>query len=147
DDNFAYTNAGSGGVIGIAAAIARTTETNITKAWLDDGDASNHSTVNMGPGYSGDGIFEVKADHIAQFNAQVSTVGGGLLAGAGAEVTNDATLVVSAGVGQYDVVNARSLRITATNHVAKPALPGTPNIKGTTGGLVSGAGASDDTTL
>ncbi len=147
DDNLSVTNAGSGGLIAGAAAIAKTTQTNVTTAELRDGDARGHSFISLNQGPTG--AFAVIADHRALFNDQISAVGGGLFAGAGAEAANVVVTTVSAGLGAGDVVFANNVTMTAKNRVDKPMLTGgeTANIKGTTGGLASAAGADDHTTL
>ena len=80
EDNFARTNAGSGGAIAGASATARTTNTSTTLASIGKG-----SIVTL---YGDPGALSVVADHTALFNAQVTSLAGGVLAGAGGEVTN-----------------------------------------------------------
>lgn len=148
DDNFAYTNAGSGGLIAGSASVAHTTTDSTTTASIGDG---SNITLNKGAG-----ALVVGADQTATFNSQITTFAGGLLAGAGGEIVNNVNAnttaaigSTSAGFGQGANVTANSVKVTATSHADKPWLTGgTPeNIKGTTGGLASGAGGSDTTTI
>ena len=132
DDNFAYTNAGSGGLIAGASATADTGNASSTTASVGRG------TVTLTSKY------DVHAEHTATWNPQITTFAGGLLAGAGATETSNVTSNVTANTGANTTVNAYGISITANNNAEKPVIPGsTPeNIKGTTGGLISGASAS-----
>ncbi len=138
DDNFSYTNAGAGGLVAGAAEIAHTKTVSTDLASV--GDSSNVTLTNS---------FSVISDHTSRFNSQVTTFAGGLLAGTGADVDNKVTTNVTTSVGKTVSIDAFNINMSATNHVDKPWLTGsTPqNIKGTTGGLVSGAGASDTTEI
>ena len=147
DDNFAYTNAGSGGLIAGAASIAHTNSTSI-KAYID-GSAGSPSTITL---LNGSGSFLLYADHIATFNEIISTNAGGLFAGAGGDVDNEVSANTEADIGAGAHVTAKSISITATNKADKPQLGGDynnpqPNVSGTTGGLASGAGANDVTNV
>src|SRR5512135_3331825 len=146
DNNFAYTNAGSGGAIAGASASASTFDHATTNAYIGRG-----SQLYLNGGLS------VGADHTAQFNAQITSVTGGLLAGAGASLchvvlANTAAFIASNNAARTTVI-AQSISLTAADHADKPALDfnspgGTPlNVKGTTGGLVSGAGVDETTTI
>ncbi|HUJ88277.1 MAG TPA: LEPR-XLL domain-containing protein, partial [Burkholderiales bacterium] len=135
DDNFAFTNAGSGGAIAGAAAIANTTNTSATNASLGAGDNVTLS-----------GALVIGAAHTAAFNDQITTIAGGLLAGAGAssdhEVTAHTTAAVNSSFGSQTHVQAGIITITANDFASKPQLS-SQNVNGTTGGLVSGAGVND----
>ncbi len=98
---------------------------------------------------AGTGALSVGAEHTARFNSQVTSIAGGLLAGAGGEVTNLVSTSVTAAVGNGAVIDARVIGINATSRVDKPLITTgtTENIKGTTGGLASAASASDQTTI
>ncbi len=141
EDNFARTNAGSGGAIAGASATARTTNTSTTLASIGKG-----SIVTL---YGDPGALSVVADHTALFNAQVTSLAGGVLAGAGGEVTNLVAANVTAAIGDNAIITARSIEMLSVNRVEKPVLAGgvTENLKGTTGGLASAAGATDTTTI
>lgn len=141
DDNFAFTNAGSGGLIAGALSVAHAKNISSTLASIGAGSKVNLTT--------GAGALYVGADQTAQFNSQITTVAGGLFAGAGGESRNTATANTTAAIGDNVVINAKDIEITATTHLDKPIIGGSPseNIKGTTGGLVSGAGADDKTTI
>lgn len=141
EDNFARTNAGSGGAIAGASATARTTNTSTTLASIGKG-----SIVAL---YGDPGALSVVADHTALFNAQVTSLAGGVLAGAGGEVTNLVSANVTAAIGDNAIITARAIEMLSVNRVEKPLLAGgvTENLKGTTGGLASAAGATDTTTI
>ena len=151
DDNFAYTGAGSGGLVAGSSAEAATTNTSTTTASVGASSSVTLSDTATGPT---DG-FILAADHTATFNSQIATFAGGLLAGTGGSIDNTVTAADSAIVGASAMVNAYNIGITATNTASKPSLPPaanstaglTPNIVGTTGGLISGAGATDTTTI
>ena len=138
DNTFAYTDAGSGGAIAGAAAIANTTNNSVTTASVGDDDAVYLS-----------GYFVVGAEHTAAFNAQITTFAGGLLAGAGASIDNEVTAHTTASVGASAFVTAPVIQITAQDNAVKPELTGstTQNVLGTTGGLASAAGTNDQVTI
>ncbi len=94
------------------------------------------------------GLFQLTAEHTAAFNAQEETTAGGALAGSGASVINLVNADTEANVGNNTIINAKNLAIEADNQVSKGALSGgIYNIKGTTGGVISGAGADSETLL
>ena len=140
EDNVARTNAGSGGAIAGASATARTTNNSTTLASI--GKAAR-ITLSGNPG-----TLSVVADHTARFNAQVTSLAGGVLAGAGGEVTNLVSANVTTAIGDAAIITARAIEMLSVNRIEKPPLSGTvENIKGTTGGLASAAGATDTTTI
>ncbi|HET6237314.1 MAG TPA: hypothetical protein VFE41_20495 [Acetobacteraceae bacterium] len=149
DNNSAYTNAGSGGLVAGASAESDTTNTSKTTATVGASDVIVLSDTTVSPTTG----FIVYADHEADFNARISTFAGGLFAGTGGTETNNVTANTTAIVGGDAMVAAYNISVTAYDFANKPALPGsgsgsvTPNIYGETGGLVSGASASDVTTI
>ncbi|HVC51376.1 MAG TPA: LEPR-XLL domain-containing protein, partial [Stellaceae bacterium] len=143
DDNFADTNAGSGGAISGAAAVANTTNDSTTRAAVGAG-----SQVNL------TGTFTLGAAHTAAFNEQITSLSGGLFAGAGAASTNEVTARTTASIddsssGAPTTISAAAIAITATDDAEKPQLTGdTPeNVSGTTGGAVSVAGVTNSVTI
>ena len=126
-----------------------TTNTSKTTATVGASDVIKLSDTTVSPTTG----FIVYADHEADFNARISTFAGGLFAGTGGSVTNNVTANTTATVGGNAMVAAYNISVMAYDYANKPALPGsgsgsvTPNIYGTTGGLVSGASASDVTTI
>jgi hypothetical protein len=149
DNNFAHTNAGSGGLVAGSSAESDTTNDSTTNATVGASDVIVLSDTTVSPTTG----FIVYANHEADFNAQISTFSGGLFAGTGGTVTNNVTANTTATVGAGAMVAAYNISVTAYDYANKPALPGsgsgsvTPNIYGTTGGLVSAATASDVTTI
>ncbi|HET9188739.1 MAG TPA: hypothetical protein VFN80_12320, partial [Acidothermaceae bacterium] len=137
DDNFAFTNAGSGGAIAGAAAVANTQNRSHTTA-----------AVGASDGLHIAGNFDLGADHTAQYNEHITTFAGGLLAGAGASINHEVTADTTAEVGTSATVFAGAVNISAADHAVKQQLPGNiANLDGTTGGLVSGAGVDETATI
>ena len=93
------------------------------------------------------GSLTMTADHTAIFNSKSKSTSGGLLSGAGADLDNTVNSIVSVIVGDRVDVIARKALLDAINRVNKPDLGTDGNLKGTTGGLISGAGADSDTTI
>ena len=149
DNNSAHTNAGSGGLVAGSSAESDTTNDSKTTATVGASDVIVLSDTTVSPTTG----FIVYADHENDFNAQISTFAGGLFAGTGGTETNNVTANTVATVGANAMVAAYDISVTAYDDANKPALPGsgsgsiTPNIYGTTGGLVSAATASDVTTI
>jgi hypothetical protein len=149
DNNSAHTNAGSGGLVAGSSAESDTTNNSTTTATVGASDVIVLSDTTVSPTTG----FIVYADHEADFNAQISTFAGGLFAGSGGTETNNVTAHTTATVGSSAMVAAYNISVTAYDFANKPPLPGsgsgsvTPNIYGTTGGLVSAATASDVTTI
>ena len=146
DDNYAEATVGSGGVAAGAAAAPQTTSTSTTTAELGtpgSSTGSDHVTLS--------GTLLLTAQHTSLFNTKVITTAGGVLAGSGAEADNTVNSSVYATVAPSVVVTAGGIAIGATNDAERPPLgnPLSPdnNIKGDTGGLASGAGATSTTTL
>ncbi len=138
DDNFARVNATGGGVAAGAGASADTNNTSSTTALIFAG--------SSGRDYNIAGNVNIGASHTAVFNSRITTAAGGVLSGSGAEVDHKVTSNVTAGVGNNVLINAGGININANNFAEKPDL-GVDNIKGTTGGAVSGAGAGSFTVL
>ncbi len=149
DNNFAHTNAGSGGLVSGASAELDTANVSKTTASVGASDVIVLSDTTVSPTTG----FIVYADHEADFNAEISTFSGGLFAGTGGTETNNVTANTVATVGGGAMVAAYNISVTAYDYANKPALPGsgsgsiTPNIYGETGGAVSAATASDVTTI
>ena len=137
DDNFAFTNAGSGGAIAGAAAMANTTNRSHTTAAVGAFD-----NIHVA------GDFILGADHTAQYNEHITTFAGGLLAGAGASINHEVTADTTAEVGTHASVSGGTVNISAADHAVKPQLAGgIANLDGTTGGLASAAGVDETATI
>ncbi len=132
---FADTFAGSGGIAAGASASSQTVNNASTTASIGAG-----TIINLSSGLN------VSSFGKAEVNGQVQTFAGGLLAGAGARVTNDVNQTTRATVGNGAVIHAHGIQIDAAGTVIKPDL-GAENIRGTTGGLVSGASARSETVI
>jgi len=139
DDNFALATAGSGGLIAGAAATARTLNISTTTAGVKNG-----AVLDLTGG--GTGSASLAADHSAVFNTQVLTAAGGALAGSGAETSNTVVSDVEVNLGADASMSARDISLLAYSRAIKPMLSDY-NISGTTGGIVSGAGADSTTTI
>ena len=138
DDNYADTTAGAIGLAGVASAAAETTTTSTTTAEIQA--SSTGRTIRLS------GNFTMTAEHTAKPNSKVRSLGGGLFGGAGAEIDNTITSVVTANIGNYVDVVADNITIEAVNHLNKTILSG-GNIKGEAGGLISAGGADSDTVI
>jgi hypothetical protein len=149
EDGYAETTVGSGGVVAGAAARPESYNTSQTTASLGAPGSATAVTVDLTGG--GSGAFRLSADHTARVNTRVKTLSVGLLSGSGADSDVAVTSTVKALVGPSSTVTARDIALEATNRVDKPWLRDgadiVDNIKGTTGGLVSGAGADSDTLI
>ncbi|WP_236960757.1 beta strand repeat-containing protein [Methylobacterium durans] len=141
DDNLAVATAGSGGLISGAAALADTRTEGSTTATV-----GARANIDLVTGRAGTGLFYLSADHTARTNGQVLTNSYGALAGSGAVVTNTVSHAATANFGAGAKVLAYDITANARNAVLKPLLADA-NISGSTGGLVSGAGASSSTIL
>ncbi|MCX7396820.1 MAG: hypothetical protein NT138_03985, partial [Planctomycetales bacterium] len=127
--------AGGGGVAAGASATAYTAQTGTVL-----GSVAASGNINL------TNTFDMGAVSTTTLNGRVRTFSGGLLAGAGAEIDNIVDSTVTAQVGNNVQIAARDIAIDAGNVFRKPDL-GTDNIRGTTGGLISGANASSETII
>ncbi|MCA9062255.1 MAG: hypothetical protein KDA96_04330, partial [Planctomycetaceae bacterium] len=134
-DQFADNFAGGGGVVAGASAIASTSQSGAVQAQI-----GNSANLNLTD------TFDAGAVSTATLNGRVRTFSGGLLAGAGAEITNTVNSPVTTSVGTSAQITAHNIVMDAGNAFRKPDL-GTDNIRGTTGGLVSAAGAVSTTVI
>ncbi|HEY1378701.1 MAG TPA: hypothetical protein VGF55_18020, partial [Gemmataceae bacterium] len=135
DQNNAFTTAGSGGVVAGAATAPSVHSTANVLAKVGDGDV-----VDLTRG--GTGGLTVAALHVAAGGTGVQTTAIGALSGAGAVAKDTVDSTVQAVIGDGATVTALSSNVTATNRTDLA-----DNTQGTTGGLVSGAGATSDVTL
>ncbi|BCS96179.1 hypothetical protein DSLASN_18110 [Desulfoluna limicola] len=143
DDNDAEASPGSGGVVAAASARPQTINTSETTATIK-GDTVIDLTG------AGSGELDVKASHCAIFATRVLTEAYGALAGSGADAdsTIDATVLAAvenytAGAGKTVAdIRAKDIDLLATNRI-----DGDNYIKGSTGGVVSGAGVDSDTLI
>ncbi|MEQ9409446.1 MAG: calcium-binding protein, partial [Fuerstiella sp.] len=134
-EQFAENLAGSGGAIAGASASSTTGQSgNVTTT------IGSNSTITLSGQLTGSAI------STAELNGRVRTYSGGLLAGAGARLTNTANTNVLVDIGTSASIQASAITMDAGNVFRKPALS-TDNIRGTTGGLVSGASAESTTTI
>ncbi|MCS7045434.1 MAG: pre-peptidase C-terminal domain-containing protein, partial [Gemmataceae bacterium] len=153
DDNFAQTMAGAVGAVSGAGSKGTTNTTSTTTAKIRNSDGVKKIDLTQ----RGSGAAQIVADHTATVNGQQLTFAGAVLAGTGAEVTNDVDSTVEAGVGNNVVLWAKSIDIGAVNHIIKPKLSDYvnaadpdktgPNVLGATGGLASAAGATSKTNI
>jgi len=148
DTNLALTTAGSGGIVAGTSASATTSNSSTTIAKIKDDSSGNSSNaIDIDLSSRGAGTLTIGAKHTANFDTQLKTGAGGVIAGSGATNNNQVISAVEAGVGNNVNIKAKDIEIGATNKVSKNLIDGAENLKGTTGGLVSGAGADSETTL
>ncbi|CAM2780863.1 LEPR-XLL domain-containing protein [Vibrio rarus] len=144
ENNYVLAVAGSGGVLAGAGVGADTTSTSNTQVTVDD-----ESSIILGE-ESGDGILDIKAEHIAQFDAKVVVASGGLLSGSGAEidhdVTADVTVTLGDGASNSDnlLITASDINVDAINRAEKNQ---DGRIDVVAVGLASAAGADSRTVL
>lgn len=144
EDNYVLAVAGSGGVLAGAGVAAETNSTSITKVSVDD-----ESSITLGEN-SGDGVLDVKAEHITRFDARVVAASGGLLSGSGAEINHDITADVDVILGDgssnsdYLEISASDINVDAINRAQKDQ---DGRIDVVAVGLASAAGADSITTL
>ncbi|WP_261817079.1 LEPR-XLL domain-containing protein [Vibrio gallicus] len=144
EDNYVFAVAGSGGALAGAGVGADTKSTSNTKVTLDD-----ESSITLGA-TSGDGVLDIKAEHIAKFDAKVVVASGGLLSGSGAEIDHDVTadvaVIVGDGISDSDnlVISASDINIDAINRAQKNQ---NGRIDVVAIGLASAAGADSRTVL
>ncbi|MBL8812160.1 MAG: hypothetical protein JNM43_18495, partial [Planctomycetaceae bacterium] len=134
-NQFADNEAGGGGVAAGASATAITTQTGSVQA-----------TVGTSAVLTLTDTFDAGAISTSTLNGRVRTFSGGLLAGAGASISNTVNSPVTTSIGGSADIKAKNIVLDAGNAFRKPDL-GTDNIRGTTGGLVSGANADSETKL
>ncbi|MBD2449019.1 DUF4347 domain-containing protein [Nostoc sp. FACHB-152] len=148
DTNLALTTAGSGGIGAGTSASATTSNTSTTLAKIKDDLSGNSSnTIDIDLSSRGAGTLTIGAKHTANFDTQIKTGAGGVIAGSGAANNNQVISAVESGVGNNVNIKAKDIAIDATNRVRKNLVGGGENLKGTTGGLASGAGADSETTI
>ncbi|GAM68909.1 outer membrane autotransporter barrel domain [Vibrio sp. JCM 19236] len=144
EDNYVLAVAGSGGVLAGAGVAAETNSTSTTKVSVDD-----ESSITLGEN-SGDGVLDVKAEHITRFDARVVAASGGLLSGSGAEINHDITADVDVILGDgssnsdYLEISASDINVDAINRAQKDQ---NGRIDVVAVGLASAAGADSITTL
>ncbi|OQX64174.1 MAG: hypothetical protein B5M56_00335, partial [Desulfococcus sp. 4484_241] len=100
DYTFASAEAGSGGVVAGAAAEANTTSDSVTRAYIKDGTATDHSQLEVS-------ALAISADHTARFDSQTDSTQASAVGFSGSWATNDIDSMVRAELGQYTRVNTR----------------------------------------
>ncbi|TFH17573.1 MAG: hypothetical protein E4H02_02555, partial [Lentisphaerales bacterium] len=140
DSNSAETTVGSGGVVSGAAAAPTTSCTATVVAQIGTPGVAGGATVTLTSG--GTGAFELVAAHYATSTSTVVTTSYGALSGSGADSSNTVTSNVNAAIGNGSHITALSISVLVGNRVDI-----TTDIQGSTGGIVSGAGAESTTTI
>ena len=137
DRNAARAVAGSGGLIAGNAAVARTRS-------VADVDA----TIGNGAGLAVTGDVRVKADHDARYAGQADSTNAAVIGGSGAQVFNDASANVHAGIGaDTSVLAGGDIEVRATNRFNSDLATGQTAVQGAAGGVISGSSAGVRTTL
>jgi hypothetical protein len=138
DETSADAEAGSGGIIAGAAAVASTRNLSDTQALLGGGSAGDALATDSG------GRMEVRADHTATFNARVDSLSAGLVGASGAQARNDIDAKVIAGLRAGARLKTWDLDVLALNQTRKPWLAEF-NVVAGAGGLAGGAAGSGET--
>ncbi len=144
ENNYVYAVAGSGGVLAGAGVGADTKSTSSTLVSIGD-----ETEITLGE-IGGAGVLDVKAEHIAKFDAEIVAASGGYLSGSGAEVDHDITadVTVNLGDGSNDsdalVISAADINADAINRAWKNQ---DGQIRAAAVGLASAAGVDSRTVL
>ncbi len=130
-DHTAQSSSGSGGVIAGTSTHSTTESKGDTRALIGTGsEIKNGSSVQL------------TAVHTTKTRTSLESVTGGVIAGAGVYGTNTVDSTVVVGIGQNSKVIAGTITLAATNKTDVSDAQ-----SGTTGGVVSGAGAYSSTTI
>lgn len=140
DQTYADAEAGSGGVIAGAVAVASTRNLSSTQALLGGGTSTSALSTAT------DGRMEVRADHIATFNSRVDSLSAGVVGASGAQARNDIDARVVAGIKAGANLRTWDLDVYALNQTRKPWLSEF-NVFAGAGGLAGGAAGSSETTV
>lgn len=140
DQTYADAEAGSGGIIAGAAAVASTRNLSNTQALLGGG------TSTAALSTATNGRMEVRADHIATFNSRVDSLSAGVVGASGAQARNDIDARVVAGIKAGANLRTWDLDVYALNQTRKPWLSEF-NVFAGAGGLAGGAAGSSETTV
>ncbi len=137
DENTAEATSGVGGMVAGNAAIATTSDTALTQAWIA-GDATRNTL------HGGD--FLVNASHHDRSGRSASSVNASLAGASGAVALHSADSTVEASLGEKLTLNARGVaEVEASNTFTEDHDGDTASAAG--GGAVSGAAAISRTTL
>ena len=124
DSNYAWAQAGSGGVVSAPFSEASTANTSVTYARTGSGnnDVSNARKIDVG-------TLLVSASHTANFNSWIDSTNASLIGVSGATATNGVNTRSEAWVGPTGWVEADNITVQASNLVRK-AVPAGPKIPG-----------------
>ncbi|HEY9193651.1 MAG TPA: leukotoxin LktA family filamentous adhesin, partial [Methyloversatilis sp.] len=147
DRTYADAVAGSGGVIGGAAASASTRNLSDTQALLGGGTATDALRT------AAQGRIEVRADHTATFNTRVDSLAAGVVGASGAVAFNDIDARVIAGIRAGANLRTWDLDVSALNQTRKPWITRLEggrtvdvfNVFAGAGGVAGGAAGSSTT--
>ncbi len=131
--------AGGGGVASGAGVELETTHTSNVVAEVRDGISADKSVINLTGGATGS--FTIEADNVTNFNHTGRIGNGGVLSGTGANIDHTVTANVTAEVGDYVDLDAKSIQMDAVNKIVKPS--GT-HFRGDQGGVIDGTNVDSD---
>lgn len=152
DANYAYSIAGSGGVVSAPFSEATTSNSSQTFARTGSGDnaASNARKIDVSQ-------LHLSATHTSRFDSWIDSTNASLVGVSGAKATNTVSNVTETHVGAGGYVEADHITIAAANTVLKQSpgstIPGlnvnTPawNVNSSSGGLADVPAASSTTTI
>lgn len=143
ENNYANAVAGSGGVLAGAGVGATTRSTSNTKVNMSDS-----TEITLGE-HGGTGSLDLKAEHVARFDANIVAASGGLLSGSGAKVDHFITSDVMINLGDDNhsdnlIINAKDIEADAINRAEKDQ---GGKIRAVAAGLASAAGADSRTII
>ena len=142
DDNYAEGTAGAGGLAGGSGTEAITVNKSTVTAEIREGASGKDIDLTQ----RGAGTLVIKAEQNATFDSKITVGSGGILGATGAKADHDVTANVTAGIGADAVVKATDIDMDAITKLRKNGVSG-DNIKGTTGGVASAAGADSFTNV
>jgi Ca2+-binding RTX toxin-like protein len=143
ENNYVNAVAGSGGVLAGAGVGASTLSTSYTLVNISD-----TTEITLGV-LGGTGILDIKAEHVARFDANILAASGGLLSGSGAAVDHVITADVKVNLGDHNssdnlLINASDINVDAINRAVKDQ---GGEINAIAAGLASAAGADSRTII
>ncbi|MCY7306706.1 MAG: hypothetical protein LH632_11260 [Rhodoferax sp.] len=122
DSNYAWAQAGSGGVVSAPFSEASTFNSSVTYARTGSGNNTTGNARKIDVG-----TLLVSASHTANFNSWIDSTNASLIGASGATATNVLNSRAEAGIGASGYVEADAITLEAFNQVRKQN-PGGPSI-------------------
>ncbi len=139
DTDYASSTAGSGGLVAGAAAVATTSPGGSTHAFIADGTAADHTTLDLSS-------LAITANQADTFDGKTDSIQADAVGFSGSWATNNVTANSDANVGAYVQVNTQNVNINAENDEYKNIVNG-DNVLAGSGGVLQGNAAQSFTTI